>query len=1276
MSGSSSAVTAPVGSSAAAGNAGSFRKTVFGSMGYSGMSKTSSGQAAHHAPSSSSALGRRPHNGGVADLFANTPNGPGPGAGADSVSAMRSGVQQDSKPSAAGNRDFSYAHATSTALSARSSNGTPNLIIKEGYLSKKTDINPSTSIASALSRGWKVYRVVLKGAKLFFYKPPSESELRAMFPEEVAAAANESAGGYVRSSVSTIYDDGGEHGYALGLPVAPGEVEQGSRAILFEPGVHDGEITDPLCDRYSFGECFTEVDLRSLKFKRYVCVLIFDDTLVVLKRRWVRQGLASSFFGAVSNKMRFGKGSRAKNQNANDNSSLVSAELGIQGKGYFTKWKHHASYPLKNVEAIEAASSRFSINHAPGVLGHLGRESQAGSGRISLYSIGNSSVSSVMTRTSTVSKDYSGALSSGVVPGFQIFVGGKERVARMFVATTSDAKNNWLSRFAAAKASYARKLRQRPRDNNASRRFNGPAGAHDSSRPPPAATRQKSTQVEPANADDQAKQPKESRTRLYWGTQRHPELVVAPKKPNAQGPSPSEKDEQTATDASNPSPVSGDDEVIAVGGSKSALVHEMVFLTTAAAASGSSADSSGQGVSFNLQLVGTYEKFMDTSEFLREFQRYAELVIPEIDGYKRIVTDLSETILAIASTYSHKYTSEQIGMLKSIVASAAANAPDADKAAFSNLNAAIDRMVPVAAADALAPPVSNPSPKPSAPTSNASRQSKAESPKTGVNGHPASDVAGDNPLRMRSKTHHGEPDPVIPQIPTVPELMRVEITGLSPSLLLRVPPSDFAHQLYLFHKEYLTNFDPKQASLYMPEPYKRKAANVQPTPSLLTVGASSQDADNASNGAATAPVSTATTATVATKGGSTPDGSQPSAGAGTGAAKTAESAEGILELQRQLMVFTPNEPHFITRLVHHHLLVELPLNRPARRSALLQHWVRIGEECRIIGDAVSWAAIAMAVTMSPISRLRETWHGVALAWKELIASKWVPLLVEYGIYETDIGSPSEAALAKPLVIKPQNKPPLSPSAVSGYTYTPIPFYGPIRMFVTRQGCKFARLYEPAISAANNGDSGDKVLFAPRGQMYAAAKDAVDMISDRVVERARSSIMRSRASTVSLATKYQQNASHQSSKQTSRESSQVQLASQDVVDPSLLIHPYLHAYFNGLACNLQQVGGDLAESDSTEYDLKLLLSISLQCEPSVADQYQRHLQDDDEDSEDAVLSNSQASAQSALRQAPGSILPLVCPETVPSTNILQWITPTSRTPVPVAATTHAPSRSAG
>ncbi|KAJ2533080.1 hypothetical protein EV175_007103, partial [Coemansia sp. RSA 1933] len=250
--------------------------------------------------------------------------------------------------------------------------------------------------------------------------------------------------------------------------------------------------------------------------------------------------------------MRFGKGSRSKVHQQPDNSSLVSAELGIQGKGYFTKWKYHSQYPLTSVEAIEAASSRFSVAHAPGMLGHIGRESQAGSSRASIYSIGNSSVSSIMTRTSTVSKDYSGALSSGLVPGFQIFVGGKERIARMFVATTSDAKNNWLSRFTAAKASYARRLRQRPRENSTgARRFNGVAEA--TIRPTTSSAAKDMGGVDNAANDEKPKTAKDMRARLYWGTQQHPELVVA------------NEDGKTGESCS----------AVVVGGSKSALVHEM-----------------------------------------------------------------------------------------------------------------------------------------------------------------------------------------------------------------------------------------------------------------------------------------------------------------------------------------------------------------------------------------------------------------------------------------------------------------------------------------------------------------------------------------------------------------------------------------------------------------------------------------------------------------------------------------------------------------------------
>ncbi|KAJ2708320.1 hypothetical protein H4S00_006971, partial [Coemansia sp. D1744] len=297
------------GASGHSGGSTHFRKTLYGSTALVGLTKS----GFNNSSSSLGAPGPGPTAAGAAvgaggSNHTAKPDAPTLGRKAPPPEVATSG------PQGTGNRDYSFAiasnhHASIAAQSARSSAGASITVAKEGYLSKKTDINPSTSLASALSRGWKVYRVVLKGAKIFFYKPPSESELREMFPEEIAAATNETAGGYFRTSMSvSAHDDAGSS--AAGFPMAPGEVESGSRGILFEPGVRDGEITVPLCERYTFGECFTEVDLRSLKFKRYVCALIFDDTIVVLKRRWVRQGLASSFFGAVSNKMRFGKSSR------------------------------------------------------------------------------------------------------------------------------------------------------------------------------------------------------------------------------------------------------------------------------------------------------------------------------------------------------------------------------------------------------------------------------------------------------------------------------------------------------------------------------------------------------------------------------------------------------------------------------------------------------------------------------------------------------------------------------------------------------------------------------------------------------------------------------------------------------------------------------------------------------------------------------------------------------------------------------------------------------
>ena len=228
---------------------------------------------------------------------------------------------------------------TRTTYSARNSLGN-QLVVKEGYLSKKTATNTTgLSFPTSLSRGWKVYRVTLRGAKLSFYKPPPESLLREQFPNDTDP----------RASVMMPPDDGDADGPRM--PLNPGEVDTRTRSLLYESSVRAGVIISPLSQRYVFGECFSEIDSHTFKFKRYACVLIFDDTIVVLKRKWIKQNIASSFIGAVSNKMRLSRTfthrksktsqkSPAEEKVSGDNASLASADLSIQGKGYFTKWQH------------------------------------------------------------------------------------------------------------------------------------------------------------------------------------------------------------------------------------------------------------------------------------------------------------------------------------------------------------------------------------------------------------------------------------------------------------------------------------------------------------------------------------------------------------------------------------------------------------------------------------------------------------------------------------------------------------------------------------------------------------------------------------------------------------------------------------------------------------------------------------------------------------------------------------------------------------------------
>ncbi|KAI8051320.1 hypothetical protein BDF22DRAFT_744933 [Syncephalis plumigaleata] len=143
-----------------------------------------------------------------------------------------------------------------------------------GYLAKKTDFRG----------GWKVYEATMRGGKLYFYKPASQA---------------------ARHQVSDT------DGKGMALQVA--DFDPAASAFLFEPS--------------------NGTEVKSMRFRRYACVLLFEGRIVICRRKWIRSSRAQASAILLSD-----------DENAN---------------GYYTKWKIDDTYPIQHVEVMEAASTGF-----------------------------------------------------------------------------------------------------------------------------------------------------------------------------------------------------------------------------------------------------------------------------------------------------------------------------------------------------------------------------------------------------------------------------------------------------------------------------------------------------------------------------------------------------------------------------------------------------------------------------------------------------------------------------------------------------------------------------------------------------------------------------------------------------------------------------------------------------------------------------------------------------------------------------------------------------
>ncbi|KAI8342790.1 hypothetical protein BC941DRAFT_148442 [Chlamydoabsidia padenii] len=106
------------------------------------------------------------------------------------------------------------------------------------------------------------------------------------------------------------------------------------------------------------------------------------------------------------------------------------------------------------------------------------------------------------------------------------------------------------------------------------------------------------------------------------------------------------------------------------------------------------------------------------------------------------------------------------------------------------------------------------------------------------------------------------------------------------------------------------------------------------------------------------------------------------------------------------LLFTSPSPHFLTRLIWQHVLVETRLqqkdNAMVMRISLLEHWIRVGAALMELKDMTGWCAVAMGVCSMEIARLKEAWKTVDRSLVKMVTRVWAPLLADHGIYSLDV----------------------------------------------------------------------------------------------------------------------------------------------------------------------------------------------------------------------------------------------------------------------------------
>nr|CAG8437183.1 8886_t:CDS:10 [Entrophospora candida] len=826
---------------------------------------------------------------------------------------------------------------------SRSNNNFP--IIKEGYLNKKIDFD-TKSFSSSPSSGWKVYRVVLRGSKLYFYKPPSESVLKTFFP-------NNDDLNNIRDLKFSIFSSNDDHGMDLN----PANFESSANKLIFEVCKrkwvrYTAANLRPIMDAMETPTSNQDWDSKSFNSTRVIQDPTQDQNpyIPTSYSPYIAPLSQSPYINSFSNRPNddasslksFSSTLRAFIMPNNESKSIWISKLWDAKKASLRKLIKLPDKVDSNLR--QYGSSRDNNNSSTG--GNSG-----GSNKIEFANLPTPRKARAYWGT-----DKHPELIENVV----------DRSSKVFEIDNNNVNDDNENSFD-DKSSKITEIRDDSGDNDGgdddksdkSSEFKDEEENIDDESGKiidnndedgkiieniESANNDKSEKIVENIVNGDSNEIKDIDNENDGEDENNESIDIVGKDENLENSDDDRNslkatdeigkdfDEDSSTkspttlvdDSTFNSPIKKSSQKMIRGGSIDALIHELVF------ESQKGADDDDE---FLHAFLLTYPLFIESTHILRELRRCSSMITPKADV-------INNRLIVIFKTWCQSYTRDLVrdDFWNDILNSVEEIFPDNEKVqgAMELKNLLHEKRNEVLQSSSSMP-ISL-----STPTTITTNSDDSEEEK-----HKAiSDNQIVDPLSL--------------------DLSNLLVTGLTPGLFLKIAPEELAKQIYSYHYIELHRLNPKNnLRSFMslkhrpnsPTPYKENPLN-----------------------------------------------------------------------------FTQTSPHFITRLIYHHVLIAAQQSAAysSRRHLILMHWIKVGIKCKELGDMASWMAIVVAVCSPSIVRLKETWSRVDDNLRSIIINDWIPLMSSFGGLEGEIDYINNPK-TPPLTLLPDKKENLKTK--------PIPYFG-------------------------------------------------------------------------------------------------------------------------------------------------------------------------------------------------------------------------------------------